>query len=852
MNKKKHSPMKLRGAVLIMVLTIMFVLIFLLAGSIAVVYSSNNRAMDKYRQSQSYYTVRSVLDTYVETLLKDNDNKMSGTNYNYYVLEKDPTTGTNKAVAAKDPTGAAIVMTQGRALELDIYKLRAPIEDKSGNSLVGANDTATIGKIKQAYNDGKLSDMLTEQMGKAIANGLSDDDAAKLVFNNINPTSTDFSDYNTDTAKYYDQFLPGTDSKVTYKINSAQLASYRSGTDGSYGKVVDDGSEAFITVELLERYFDPSATGATFTDVFVNGNRKKDHIKVKITAQIVYNDEIVRSSMIYSTKYENQPVSSEAIKAFGEMDGGTSGLPATGGFSSHKQDGRTTLDAGNVVGSVYVENDLSFKAAGGGTIGEGCSIQSKGDVWFENTTNLTAFGDNTFIYAGTIFKTRGGTIGDSTHKIDVICGGLNYSNPTTINGNFYIDDFSFKKAVDFNSNGLQDFNPGYFKVNGDIYANTLEFDSAALPNFVEIDASNSEVKFKISESNKMCNIFNYNKIIIDGIEQSSYTVKFYDDAGNDGSSTSVNKLTSALKFGYNDGDAYTYNETSFKKEITLPGRTEKVILDTTRSKFNSYYKAEDFKEESSDKGYGGDLKNPKIDDSTNPSPVESAEDRAKKVSGVGDNCKLSDASLPTYSLPQNVSYDLTITDNGKISFPQNPASGSYIVDTSDHDIVLEYAPNGSSNYLTGTIKVTGPNKLYLLFPSNLGTINHGGQTFQIIYQDTLDAGIDVTGTTTPSPPIQIYVGSGTDISMEGNSFITGYIYAPKSEIHFESNGTLLPTTYNGNALPNMKYSVVGSVTCKKFSCQNGAGVAFVNEGNDNSVPGERTFAWDDVLYTRGG
>ncbi|MGN1089731.1 MAG: hypothetical protein ACI4Q6_04960, partial [Huintestinicola sp.] len=643
-------------------------------------------------------------------------------------------------------------------MALDIYKLKAPVFDIDGNAIADATD------LKTRYTQNKLTDMLKEQMDKKIASGLSVDDAAKLVYSCINPLSTDFSDYS-DASDYYDQFLPGTDSMVTYKIDSAQLAAYRSGTDGNYGKVVDDGSDAYITVELLERYFDPSAAGADFTETFNSGNRKKDHIKVKITAQIIYNDEKVRSSMIYSTKYENQPVSSEAIKAFGEMDGGTSGLPATGGFSSHKQTGRTTLDAGNVVGSVYVENDLSFKAAGSGTIGEGCSIQSKGDVFFENSTTLTAFGNESFIYAGTIFKTRGGTIGDNTHKIDVICGGLNYSNPTTIFGNFYIDDFSFKKVSDFNSNGLQDFNPGYFKVKGDIYANTLEFDSTELPNFVEIDTVNKEVKFKLDDSNAMCNVFNYNKIMIDGSEASDYVVKFYDNSGNTSTVTSVSKLTSAVKFGYNDPDAYTFNETSFKKEVTLPGRTEKVLLDTTRSKFSSYYKAEDFKEESTDAGYGGDLKNPDIESAS--TPVESAEDRAKQINGVGDDCKLSASGLPTYSMPQNSSADITITENGKISFPQNPASGSYVVDTSDHDIVLEYAPNtswGTNNYLTGTIKVTGPNKLYLLFPSNLGTINHGGQTFKIIYQDTLDAGIDVTGPTTPSPPVQIYVGAGTNIS----------------------------------------------------------------------------------------
>ena len=106
MTKTDRKPRTAKGAVLIMVLTVMFVLIFLLAGTVAVVYSTNNRVLQKFEQSQAYYTARSVMDTYIDTLLHDNNNDSS---VPYYYID-----GT---------TLSHVPAKQGRALELDLYDL---------------------------------------------------------------------------------------------------------------------------------------------------------------------------------------------------------------------------------------------------------------------------------------------------------------------------------------------------------------------------------------------------------------------------------------------------------------------------------------------------------------------------------------------------------------------------------------------------------------------------------------------------------------------------------------------------------------------------------------------------------
>ena len=124
MNTAKQ-PAKFKGAVLIMILAVMTVLIILLAGSIAVVYSAHNRAVVKYSESQGYYTARSILDNFftelsASTLTTDSSGAAVGT---YYSLDLE-----NSTVDAND-------LCIGRQLELDLYKAQVqPMKsDASGN-----------------------------------------------------------------------------------------------------------------------------------------------------------------------------------------------------------------------------------------------------------------------------------------------------------------------------------------------------------------------------------------------------------------------------------------------------------------------------------------------------------------------------------------------------------------------------------------------------------------------------------------------------------------------------------------------------------------------------------------------
>ena len=124
--KAKKNPTKFKGAVLIMILAVMTVLIILLAGSIAVVYSAHNRAYVKYTESQGYYTARSILDNFYEELNNDAAQQDSTGNSigTYYKLD-------DETYSVLQPT--PVQLSIRRAIELDTYKAIVDASDGSGH-----------------------------------------------------------------------------------------------------------------------------------------------------------------------------------------------------------------------------------------------------------------------------------------------------------------------------------------------------------------------------------------------------------------------------------------------------------------------------------------------------------------------------------------------------------------------------------------------------------------------------------------------------------------------------------------------------------------------------------------------
>ncbi|MGN1416599.1 MAG: hypothetical protein ACI4XF_07140 [Oscillospiraceae bacterium] len=71
MAESKRRPRKLKGAVLVMVVTLLFVLVVMLLATLTVVSNANRRTITKYEENQAYYTARSALEVYIDEMLED-------------------------------------------------------------------------------------------------------------------------------------------------------------------------------------------------------------------------------------------------------------------------------------------------------------------------------------------------------------------------------------------------------------------------------------------------------------------------------------------------------------------------------------------------------------------------------------------------------------------------------------------------------------------------------------------------------------------------------------------------------------------------------------------------------------
>lgn len=71
MAESKRRPAKLKGAVLVMVVTLLFVLVVMLLATLTVVSNANRRTITKYEENQAYYTARSALEVYIDEMLED-------------------------------------------------------------------------------------------------------------------------------------------------------------------------------------------------------------------------------------------------------------------------------------------------------------------------------------------------------------------------------------------------------------------------------------------------------------------------------------------------------------------------------------------------------------------------------------------------------------------------------------------------------------------------------------------------------------------------------------------------------------------------------------------------------------
>lgn len=390
MSKAKNTPRRrgkagtVKGAVLIMILAVMVVLIIMLAGAMAIASTAGNRAINKYEESQAYYSARSGLDLVTNILMTDAVHKD----------KNDSNDGDNSKAAntinASNPSQGLVLQ------EAIVGKL---VTDASGNVKYDTSKSLTVaptdasGKIKENDVKTKTSYMKFDVKDMNTAN---------------DGTSGLFSDQK--------------DGSIEVKIQLLEL-------------VYDDGNTG------IERN-----TVTSTTAVLNNGDEKAQYIKsckikVSCTAEYLGNSSTV--SVVLSP-YVNNKTASEGVVSTGALKMSTNSN-ILGGASSAKE--FSWGNDGTSAGSVYVNGSTQLQAQKVYILGSADSICINGDFRFTNNFVVLSGsdGDAPFVFVnGTLKTDNSSQFGNSSSNepVDLIVKNLDMGNyPVAVYGDTYVDGY---------------------------------------------------------------------------------------------------------------------------------------------------------------------------------------------------------------------------------------------------------------------------------------------------------------------------------------------------------------------------------------------------------------------------
>lgn len=555
--KAKKSPAKVKGAVLIMILAVMTVMIILLAGSIAVVYSAHNRAAVKYSESQGYYTARSVLDNFFSELSESTDQKDS-TNTNigtYYQLDLENNTVLTKPLCI------------GRSIELELYKPVVNLKDSSGNYYDWFKDYCDT-------NKSSLSAQINGFEGSSVdytsgSDGNNTALYAKVANYYVNLNKASLGDYST-YSNFYNQYTPvstvatGMDGDtIIYEIDS--LDGFGSGTidtdgDGNpdtnsqFGKLSDTGaSKAWITVQVTERIL-AMGDGTTYADRFKSGKRSDDHIVAKVTAHVIYDGEEITTTQIWVSSPPPVVDADTGLSSLGPINDSAS-ITAVGDVATLTQNVSKFSNDPTFSGNVYFEGSLEHNNT------DATATLEDGEVFFVGGTYKTSVNKFKGVNRGSIFYARRfqlwsqNTLTDNNTEINVIAKTFEiHSSDKKVYGRIFAENFdsmtsgsvisknSVKSTV---QSGHMTFNTTSPQIYGDVYCNylgvpadrvTVEFKSNGVAIFhVNYDPGGNQI---IQDNNKVENVVASGyKIhvlkgikIIDGVEEETIGKDKYGNA----------------------------------------------------------------------------------------------------------------------------------------------------------------------------------------------------------------------------------------------------------------------------------------------------------------------------------
>ncbi len=822
-NKAVNRSNSLRGVVLIMVVTVMFMLIILLLATLTVVSTAQNRYYIKYEENQAYYSARSALDIFRESLMNDNTYVAYDSSGNARKYEYTDYSGATPV----DKTGSSAPdMTQGRALELDLY------------SITAQNDIGILSNIVK--ND--------HVFGGASANKDDENFSIEKASRSSNIGSGTYTDG--EFYKYYKIKLPSV-------------------SDGSkaYG-VFCDNDEAIIKVEVLTRRYDTDGKFDSFTDAQIasltnggasslpnpnagdppltlndlkesikNGSRSKDQMRLRITSTTTFLGTEGKAIVEYNVKEGIDPKTENALTATGAYSsGGGANFNPAGGASTLNPSVSVIGDGNTTAGEIYSKGSFLFKSSSKYTLNEGEGIYADGDVMFENCsspTNIESFGSNNIIYAKGAYCPRGSS-GTVSHPINVVCNEMKFQftysyvndSGATVSGGQTNSDVTHygniaANKVDFTgSNNLN--------VNGTIYTNELIVPTSIDGHDFRIGIGNNNIV--LCKGGKITSLTDGSSYTLDDLTAMALTVKPSGQAGGiNNDSTGTVTSDESVEFDALSYVPVTDNERTFKNLNKLPSAVGSVKIPTAQAMFKDFFDEGSFDTD-------GELIGGYAD----------ANIASKSISAEKDLNATNAAMFPTQSL--NV-FSTNAPVSGQVVsgsglLPQMNGGNPYNLtfDTSGGDMYIQLVPGAQYG---GTWSVTGSGTLNIIMPEGSGN-KYKFNNCRIESDDIKSSTASITNGTTKAAKIHYYCGSGAEVETSNGCFFAGYFYMPTASLYLQ-NGSGTTVSYKGTpsaTATNVGNSgVVGSVICGKFASQVQVGIVYLDENSGKEDPGKTTFDW---------
>lgn len=815
--KEPKRRRSLSGAVLVMILTVMFVLIILLTATLTTVTTANQRIYTKFEENQAYYTARSALDVFTQNMLAD---------ANYIAQDSG-----NRQYKHGDSETAD--MKQGLGIQLDLYSITA----QSGYN-IKQSDLTAYGNVvhnNAAIPSEEKKDEYIYYFGVEPSGTAINDMTYEVIFPTVSNGSNAYG-------KLSDS------SKATIKVEVLD----RKYNIGTY----TDGAGSSVTVPEADiaDFFAKTGSYNTVSDAMIaeavaNGNRKKDTMRVQITATTEYDG--VEGIAVLLLDSNEPPVnnSSRAITAFGTAKN-TNHAYIVGGLSMGEDPTNPGADVawrngGAVYGTVYNEAGINFSASGSQiflTESEylivGGDYVSSQDAQIEANVSNLGKDERPFIYITKQLKVTnsftkvGGT--SNNQKIDIVTHGIDYTgNNFTVNGDVYSDgSCSFVSSA-----GVPD-------IKGDLY---VKGNLTVGGNVGHFDTNDGKVHIKFGTTT---NVYVSGNIVCDSINYGVTDVVMDQGTINTFSNPTTQMVLPTdndIKSKKPDG---TFNTTGdLEIEVKLPNAVKKKI-ESHKKNYDDYYAID------ADGNYVDTDSDGKIPD------PKTAEEMA---GGVNFTDSSFTAGVPSLSTSQTtidttsdpVKWVITGANHtghkyGNMGSPLRITGGGTV------ELILK---NGFGNTFAGcivadddtTVKIYGGEQSY----------TYGLDNFTVWTQTTYDAYRNGTllnvgsqsGHGIKVPKIYYYFSNGSTIELKnGQNFLTGYFFAPYSLINPSagSNMTFTNLKYNGATVPSgWKYTVLGSVLCKDFDFQNDHGIIYINPNLDDDTPGDPIHQWQSYQYIRG-